>query len=100
LSTDQLNLPLKEIYYFGIIDIFTTYSTKKRMEHFFKGLVMNTTKISACHPKYYGDRFLKFITKHLNSSREGGKSFNDPSNLLTYSYSTPIPHNHHPLTMF
>jgi 1-phosphatidylinositol-4-phosphate 5-kinase len=85
-ATDQLNLPLKEIYYFGIIDIFTTYSTKKKVEHFFKGIVMGASKISACHPNFYGDRFMKFITKQLNSSREGGNRSNDPSDDLTYIF--------------
>lgn len=40
-ATDEVNIPLKETYYLGIIDIFTKYSAKKQLETFFKGLVMS-----------------------------------------------------------
>ena len=35
-ATDELNLPGHEIYYVGIIDIFTKYNATKKLEHFFK----------------------------------------------------------------
>lgn len=64
-STDNLNLPLEEVYYIGIIDIFTRYSLKKRLETFFKSIVSDRTKISAMVPKDYALRFIKFITDSL-----------------------------------
>ena len=37
-ATDESNRPLDTIYYLGIIDILTPYSTVKQLEHFWKGL--------------------------------------------------------------
>ncbi len=37
-ATDELNLPGQEIYYLGIIDIFTEYNATKKLEHFFKSI--------------------------------------------------------------
>ena len=37
-ATDGHNSPLKEIYYIGIIDIFTKYTVAKKIEHFFKSI--------------------------------------------------------------
>lgn len=37
-ATDELNLPGQELYYIGIIDIFTLYNASKKAEHFFKSI--------------------------------------------------------------
>jgi 1-phosphatidylinositol-4-phosphate 5-kinase len=37
-ATDEANQPLDTIYYLGIIDICTPYSTVKRLEHFWKSM--------------------------------------------------------------
>jgi 1-phosphatidylinositol-4-phosphate 5-kinase len=37
-ATDETNTPLDTIYYLGVIDILTPYSTKKKFEHIWKGL--------------------------------------------------------------
>jgi 1-phosphatidylinositol-4-phosphate 5-kinase len=37
-ATDEANDPLDKIYYLGVIDILTPYSTVKKLEHFWKGL--------------------------------------------------------------
>ncbi|KAJ3040053.1 Phosphatidylinositol-4-phosphate 5-kinase [Rhizophlyctis rosea] len=58
-STDDANLPSKEVYYFGIIDIFTRYDFTKRVEHAFKSIGYD--KILAVHPMLYGNRFVKFM---------------------------------------
>jgi 1-phosphatidylinositol-4-phosphate 5-kinase len=69
-ATDELNLPRQEIYYIGIIDIFTKYNTTKKLEHFFKSFGNDPTKISAVHPNLYGYRFLNFMKSciHGNST--------------------------------
>ncbi|KAI8913417.1 hypothetical protein EDD86DRAFT_200509 [Gorgonomyces haynaldii] len=59
-ATDDLNLPIDEIYYLGIIDIFTRYSATKKIENFFKSFA-GGDKISSVPPNVYGNRFLKFI---------------------------------------
>ena len=60
-ATDELNLPGQEIYYIGIIDIFTKYNFTKKVEHFFKSIGNDPSKISAVHPSLYGARFLNFM---------------------------------------
>lgn len=37
-ATDEANQPMDTLYYLGIIDILTPYSTVKQLEHFWKGL--------------------------------------------------------------
>ena len=37
-ATDEANENMDTIYYLGIIDILTPYTTFKKMEHFWKGL--------------------------------------------------------------
>ncbi|KAJ3309606.1 DNA-directed RNA polymerase II subunit rpb1, partial [Blyttiomyces sp. JEL0837] len=41
LSTDDLDEPRAEVYYLGIIDIFTKYDASKKAEHFFKSILSN-----------------------------------------------------------
>lgn len=60
-STNELNEPLNEIYYLGIIDCLTNYSTKKKLETFWRSLGHQRSTISALPANEYGDRFLKFI---------------------------------------
>ncbi|KAL8278625.1 hypothetical protein RQP46_008917 [Phenoliferia psychrophenolica] len=60
-ATGDDNEDLGVIYYLGIIDILTPYSTLKKIEHFFKGMQHDKHMISAVPPKEYGDRFLAFI---------------------------------------
>lgn len=50
-----------EYYYFGIIDILTTYGVKKRFEHFGKSLKYDSLSISAVNPKDYAKRFRQFM---------------------------------------
>jgi 1-phosphatidylinositol-4-phosphate 5-kinase len=52
------------VYYFGIIDIFTTYNIKKQLEHTYKSTVYETKdEISVVDAVKYADRFKKFIGK-------------------------------------
>ena len=37
-ATDETNLPEKEIYFIGIIDILTYYNSTKKLEHFFRSI--------------------------------------------------------------
>ncbi|KAJ3068362.1 Phosphatidylinositol-4-phosphate 5-kinase [Podochytrium sp. JEL0797] len=67
LATNAANETLRDLYYIGIIDIFTEYNGVKKTEHFFKSLVGNRHQISAVHPKEYGERFLKFMKDAINS---------------------------------
>jgi 1-phosphatidylinositol-4-phosphate 5-kinase len=47
------------IYYFGIIDILTNFSTKKKLEYVAKRITLGPT-ISAIPPSDYGERFMQF----------------------------------------
>lgn len=60
-ATSENNEPLPEIYYLGIIDCLTRYSTKKRLETFWRSLSHTRSTISSIPASEYGDRFLKFI---------------------------------------
>eukprot|EP01080_Neovahlkampfia_damariscottae_P007784 gene7784-12258_t len=53
------------IYFFGIIDIFTVYDSKKEAEHAVKSLVHNSKKISAIPSKDYAKRFCDFMEKAM-----------------------------------
>lgn len=55
------------VYYIGIIDCLTNYSTFKKLETFFRSLKYKRETISAVPPNEYGDRFLKFIFDHIES---------------------------------
>ncbi|KAJ3030362.1 UNVERIFIED_CONTAM: Phosphatidylinositol-4-phosphate 5-kinase [Siphonaria sp. JEL0065] len=68
LSTNEANETMRDLYYIGIIDIFTEYSGTKKAEHFFKAMVNDRHKISAVHPKEYGERFLKFMKDGISST--------------------------------
>lgn len=37
-ATDEINADMDTIYYLGVIDILTPYTTFKKLEHFWKGL--------------------------------------------------------------
>ncbi|TKY89940.1 hypothetical protein EX895_001238 [Sporisorium graminicola] len=60
-STDEHNQPGHMIYYLGVIDLFTPYTTVKRGETIWKGLTQNRHMISSVPPKEYGQRFFDFL---------------------------------------
>jgi 1-phosphatidylinositol-4-phosphate 5-kinase len=49
------------ILFFGIIDILQEYSMRKKMEHAYKSIKYNPLSISVVEPRFYSERFLKFI---------------------------------------
>jgi len=53
----------QHVYFFGIIDIFTDYSTIKQMEHMYKSVTQNSTTISCVPPRQYAERFYNFMEK-------------------------------------
>jgi 1-phosphatidylinositol-4-phosphate 5-kinase len=67
-ATGPSNEPLKQIYYFGIIDCLTNYSIIKRLETFWKSLTNDRKIISALPPNEYGARFLRFIEDSINEN--------------------------------
>lgn len=60
-STDEKNNPTDWIYYFGIIDTLTLYTSVKRGEHYWKSITHNSKMISSIHPVPYGKRFCSFL---------------------------------------
>lgn len=60
-STDEHNRPGHMIYYLGVIDLFTPYTSVKRGETIWKGLTQNRHMISSVPPKEYGQRFFDFL---------------------------------------
>jgi 1-phosphatidylinositol-4-phosphate 5-kinase len=47
-ATDEANAPLDTIYYLGVIDILTPYSTKKKLENIWKGLKADRVRCLVC----------------------------------------------------
>ncbi|KAI9100538.1 hypothetical protein DFS34DRAFT_578773 [Phlyctochytrium arcticum] len=60
-ASGENNEPLSELYYIGVIDIFTKYNVSKKVEHYWKSFSHDRTQISAVNPIMYGRRFLKFM---------------------------------------
>ncbi|EKM60150.1 uncharacterized protein PHACADRAFT_251043 [Phanerochaete carnosa HHB-10118-sp] len=73
-ATDETNESLDTIYYLGIIDILTPYSTVKKLEHYWKGFQADRHKISPVPPEEYADRFFAFM-KAIMRGGEGGTRF-------------------------
>lgn len=55
----------QKIYYLGIIDIFTEYNAKKKVEHFLKSLKYEEMTVSCVPPQAYARRFVDFIEKAM-----------------------------------
>ncbi|KAI9569849.1 hypothetical protein HD554DRAFT_2189255 [Boletus coccyginus] len=72
-ATDEANRELDTLYYLGIIDILTPYSTVKRLEHFWKGLKADRHKISPVPPHEYADRFFSFMKAVMRGGGGGGR---------------------------
>lgn len=83
-ATDEANQPLDTIYYLGVIDICTPYSSLKKVEHFWKSMTEdrvsfimdgkmadNQHTISCVDPVFYGQRFYNFLRSVM---RGGDKS--------------------------
>ncbi|KAJ3413105.1 Phosphatidylinositol-4-phosphate 5-kinase [Chytridiales sp. JEL 0842] len=68
MASDEQDLPKKEVYFIGIIDILTKYNAAKKIEHFFKSVTQNATQISAVSPDVYASRFEEFLQKHVLKS--------------------------------
>jgi len=73
-ATDETNTPMDTIYYIGIIDICTPYTTFKRAEHIWKGMHADRHKISPVEPGEYSERFFAFL-KAVMPDGEGGERF-------------------------
>ncbi|KAL4243635.1 PIPK domain-containing protein [Abortiporus biennis] len=73
-ATDETNGDMDTIYYLGVIDILTPYTTFKKLEHFWKGLKADRHKISPVPPVEYGNRFFSFM-KAIMRGGEGGAKF-------------------------
>ncbi|KAF9068538.1 hypothetical protein BDP27DRAFT_1224210 [Rhodocollybia butyracea] len=69
-ATDEENREEATIYYLGVIDILTPWSTLKRVENFWKGLSADRHKISPVPPSEYAERFFKFM-KAIMKDGEG-----------------------------
>lgn len=73
-SSDENNIPTDYIYYFGIIDTLTLYSSVKRGEHYWKSITNNSKMISSIHPVPYGKRFCDFLFSVIKVSPSKGHS--------------------------
>lgn len=73
-ATDESNQNMDTIYYFGIIDICTLWTAKKRMENIWKGFSNDRHKISPVPAQEYGNRFFAFMQAVMRGG-EGGEKF-------------------------
>ncbi|XP_060126209.1 phosphatidylinositol 4-phosphate 5-kinase-like protein 1 isoform X2 [Zootoca vivipara] len=51
-------------YYIGIVDLFTVYNFRKKMEHFWKTLRFRDKSFSTVGPVYYARRLCKWVQDH------------------------------------
>ncbi|TCD61048.1 Phosphatidylinositol-4-phosphate 5-kinase [Steccherinum ochraceum] len=72
-ATDEANESLDTIYYLGVIDILTPYTTLKKLEHFWKGMQADRHKISPVPPTEYADRFFAFMRAVIRGGEGGGR---------------------------
>ncbi|KAF8556863.1 SAICAR synthase-like protein [Imleria badia] len=72
-ATNEANQAMDTLYYLGIIDILTPYSTVKQLEHFWKGLKADRHKISPVPPHEYADRFFSFMQAIMRGGGGGGR---------------------------
>ncbi|CAL8463327.1 g2861 [Coccomyxa elongata] len=63
LPEDTSEDPEPVLLFFGIVDFLQHYNMRKRSEHAFKSILMDSRKISCASPKSYADRFCKFMGK-------------------------------------
>ena len=78
-----------KVYFFGIIDIFTNYGGKKKMEYIVKS-VSQGTGISCKPPDEYSRRFINFIDTILNTDNDNNfivNNSNDKSKSKSKSTS-------------
>ncbi|PFH38726.1 hypothetical protein BESB_010680 [Besnoitia besnoiti] len=55
-----------KLYYVGMIDVLTYWSTRKKLEHAFKTVQTGDPKgISCVSPDYYAERFMDFMRRHI-----------------------------------
>jgi 1-phosphatidylinositol-4-phosphate 5-kinase len=81
-----------KVYFFGIIDIFTNYGGKKKMEYIVKS-VSQGTGISCKPPDEYSRRFINFIDTILNTDNDNNfivNNSNDKSKSKSKSTSKKI----------
>lgn len=64
-SSTEENLDSQELYFMGIIDILTPYSTFKKIEHIFKTIRYSGHEVSTVNPSQYANRLLSFVKNNL-----------------------------------
>lgn len=72
-GTGENNENLDVVYYLGVIDCLTNYSTRKRLETFFRTLKYDRNIISAVPPDEYSKRFLHFVFDAIKTPEKGNK---------------------------
>lgn len=50
----------------GIIDILQQYNAFKRIETFYKSFRYDSRQISAVHPRWYAERFVRFVQENTD----------------------------------
>jgi len=51
----------KAVYFLGIIDILTSYDSRKKLEHIAKAVLDDRHGVSCCEPNFYAERFSGFM---------------------------------------
>jgi hypothetical protein len=88
-----------EVLFIGIIDCLTGYALQKKVAHFFKRFVWESSMLSTVRAKYYAKRFHHFMTKKLifdptratSSSSSESWDFDDSESDDVIGTSSPTP---------
>jgi 1-phosphatidylinositol-4-phosphate 5-kinase len=56
--------------FLGVIDWLQPYNARKRLEHGFKSVILDSRAISVCEPRAYAKRFLNFMSRVFVAERD------------------------------
>lgn len=69
-GSTELNEPISEIYFLGIIDFLQDYNGRKKAEHAFKSMVYKKDEMSCISPKKYAQRMFNFLCKTIGPTEQ------------------------------
>ena len=64
-GSNELDEPISEVYFIGIIDFLQGYNTSKKTEHAFKSLIYQKDQMSCIPPDRYDTRMYNYLCKTI-----------------------------------
>lgn len=64
-GSNEMNEPISEVYFMGIIDFLQEYNAGKKWEHAFKSVIYKKDQMSCISPKKYAQRMFNFLCRTI-----------------------------------